>query len=104
MLGRLKTLPLTIILTVLIWMYAEAQFTSSREDVRISALTLRVLDSHGNSVGAVATLAVTLQGPKSQIDRIFQESQGQLGPATDDELANLTSSPPAPDLNPAPRN
>src|ERR1041384_2873302 len=98
MLGRLKTLPLTIILTVLIWMYAEAQFTSSREDVRISVritspspdITLRVLDSHGNSVGAVATLAVTLQGPKSQIDRIFQESQGQLGPATDDELANLT--------------
>src|SRR5260221_13673734 len=31
MLDRLKSLPLTIFLTILIWMYAESQVTSSHE-------------------------------------------------------------------------
>ena len=33
MLSRLKTLPLTIALTILIWMYAEAQFASKRPTI-----------------------------------------------------------------------
>ena len=35
MLKHLKTLPFTIILTVLIWLYAAAEFTSTKDDVSV---------------------------------------------------------------------
>src|SRR6478752_5781750 len=105
MLGKLKTLPLTILLTILIWMYAEAQFTASRDDVRISlkvtppeGVAVRLLDSNGAPMGNVASILVTLQGAKSEIDRIFQQSQGQT--SSDDELASLTYKLQKADVNP----
>ncbi len=79
---RLKSLPLTIILTVLIWMYAEAQFTSVQPDVKINVqviapspdLTLRVHDMSRDAYTPLMNLVVTLQGPRDQIDRIYNDS------------------------------
>jgi hypothetical protein len=95
MFSRLKSLPLTIVLTILIWMYAEAQFTSTRDNVRLSLkivpqnpdLTVRVFDTQGNP-RALASIVVTMQGPKNEIDRIYQQSQN-IAPS-DDDLASLT--------------
>jgi hypothetical protein len=107
MLSRLKSLPLTIVLTILIWMYAEAQFTSIRENVRLDVkiyapnpeIALRVIDAQGNP-RSFATLNVTLQGPKNQIDRIYQQTQS-AGLTQDEEFLQLNYEPPASLLQPA---
>jgi hypothetical protein len=99
MLSRLKSLPLTIVLTILIWMYAEAQFTSTRDDVRISVKmvapspdkTVRALDSRGDPQ-PFAAITVALQGPKDEIDRVYQESLN--GAAPDDDFNSLAYSVP----------
>ena len=82
MLDRLKSLPLTIILTILIWMYAEAQFTSTQDNVRLSVKLLApssdqvvlgydpIDDRYRDTINIVATI----QGAKSQIDQIYQMS------------------------------
>src|ERR1043166_5123927 len=79
---RLKSLPLTIILTVLIWMYAEAQFTSVQPDVKLNVqvispspdVSLRVHDLTRDNYAPLMNLIVTLQGPRDQIDRIYNDS------------------------------
>jgi hypothetical protein len=99
MFSRLKSLPLTIVLTILIWMYAEAQFTSTKDNVRLlikitppsADLTIRVLDPQGNP-RSLASVVVTLQGPKDQLDRIYQ--QGQFAGSPDDDISSLTYVPP----------
>jgi hypothetical protein len=103
MLDRLKSLSLTILLTILIWIYAEAQFTTTQQDVpinvRIAAGTSNfavrtLLDPATKRYSDVLSFVVTLQGPKSQIDQIFQESQGAVRDrAAEDRLAALTFIP-----------
>jgi hypothetical protein len=103
MLDRLKSLPLTIVLTILIWMYAEAQFTAVHDDVRVnvkvlsptSDLAVRVYDNAENRYSSIASLIVTLQGPKNQIEQIYQES---LSTAPDEEFAGLSYVPTVPEL------
>ncbi len=78
---RLKSLPLTILLTVLIWMYAEAKFTATQDHVPLTLrvvspqgdLVLRALDPTDNRYHSAIALDVTLEGPKNQIDGIDQE-------------------------------
>jgi hypothetical protein len=86
MLKHLKTLPLTIILTILIWMYAEAEFTSTQDGVpvriqiqaaRPDQTSIRIVDEKGTPVRGV-NVQLTLQGAKGQIDRILQQSQTPL--------------------------
>jgi hypothetical protein len=86
MLKHLKSLPLTIVLTILIWMYAEAEFTSTQEGVpvriqiqaaRPDQTSIRVVDEKGTPVRGV-NVQLTLQGAKGQIDRIMQQSQPPL--------------------------
>ncbi len=104
MLNRLKTLPLTIVLTVLIWMYAEAQFTNTQENVQLSVkvgtpsadLVVRAVDPTKNRLSDTINAVVTLQGPRSQLDSIFQQSQG----VPDEDLASLTYTPPERELKP----
>ena len=105
MLERLKSLPLTIVLTILIWMYAEAQFTAHRADIPI---TLRVaaaskeysLNVHGadpdDSRGRdVLTIRIAVQGSQAKIDRLYLQSNGTTTP--DQDLANLRFLLPAED-------
>lgn len=105
MFERLKSLPLTIVLTILIWMYAEAQFTAHREDIPV---TLRLvapskdylLSVHGadpdDSRGRDAiTVRITVQGSQAKIDRLYQQSNGTMTP--DEDLASLRFMLPADD-------
>jgi hypothetical protein len=92
MFSRLKSLPLTIVLTILIWMYAEAQFTSTRDKVLLvkiappsADLSVRVFDAQGTP-RSLASVVVTLQGPKEQLDRIAASPEG--------EISSLTYVPP----------
>ena len=104
MLKTLKSLPLTILLSVLIWMYAEAQFTNTQENVQLSVklvtpspeLTLRAIDPVRKRVTDTMNAVVTLQGPRNQLDAIYQQSQG----VADEELASLSWVPRQADLHP----
>ncbi len=104
MFDRLKSLPLTILLTVLIWMYAEAKFTATQENVRLTLkpvspngdLVLRALDPGESRYQATINLLVTLQGPQNQVDRIYQESLGVA--QQDEEFTQLVYVPPAASL------
>ncbi|HUO10300.1 MAG TPA: hypothetical protein VM008_18480 [Phycisphaerae bacterium] len=79
---RLKSLPLTIVLTVLIWMYAEAKFTATG-DARISLrpvvpngdIALRVFDSTESRFLPVINIVASLQGPTNQITALQQETE-----------------------------
>jgi hypothetical protein len=110
MLNRLKTLPLTILLTILIWMYAEAQFTAAQPDVPIDVpiasgspdFTVRTMDPETKRYTDTLSFVVTLQGPKSQIDQILQESLGAVREKSDeDRRAALTYIPTADQLRQA---
>ena len=52
---------------------------------------VRVLDMQGNP-RLLANIVVTLQGPKNQIDKIYQQSQNATAP--DDDFSSLTFVPP----------
>jgi hypothetical protein len=98
MIERLKSLPLTIVLTILIWMYAEAQFASTQDNVRV---TLKVVSPtpeyvitaenpdgrYRNSV----SITVSVQGAKNQIDRLYQMSLNAITP--DKDFQDLFFSP-----------
>ena len=79
---RLKSLPLTIVLTILIWMYAEAKFTATG-DARLSLrpiapngdLALRVFDPAQNRFIPVINVVASLQGPTNQITILQQETE-----------------------------
>jgi hypothetical protein len=66
MLDRLKSLPLTIILTVLIWMYAESQVTMVRSD---DSLT-------------VASVPVWVSGPPEELAQYNVTVEPQTIPVT----------------------
>jgi hypothetical protein len=87
MFSRLKTLPFTIVLTILIWMYAEAEFTATQEGVAVRVrfqstdpgdYSVRIFDDRGNPI---RTLDVTLsvQGAKGQLDRLRDQSRSGGG-------------------------
>ncbi len=94
---RLKSLPLTIVLTILIWMYAEAKFTATG-DARLSLrpiapngdLALRVFDPAQNRFIPVINVVASLQGPTNQITILQQET----------EPLQLTFTRPASSLSP----
>ena len=97
MLERLKSLPLTIVLTILIWMYAEAQFTAHREDIPVTlrlaapskdyALIVHGADPDDSRGRDALTVRITVQGSQAKIDRLYQQSNGTMTP--DEDLANL---------------
>jgi hypothetical protein len=102
MLDRLKVLPLTILLTILVWMYAEAQFTTTQADIPIDVhiasgtpdFAVRTLDPKTKRYTDTLSFVVTLQGPKNQIDQILQESQGAgRDKSAEGRLAALTYVP-----------
>ena len=98
---RLKSLPLTIALTILIWMYAEAKFTTTGE-ARVSMrpvvsngdLALRVFDPAENRFVPVVNVVASIQGPTNQVNALQQ----------DPEPPPVTFSPPASALVPGAQN
>jgi hypothetical protein len=106
MLDRLKSLPLTIILTILIWMYAEAQFTAVQPDVKVNVqalspspdYALRVFDPENSRFTPLMNLVATLQGPRNSIERIYQDS---LPLTAEDVSAGLTYVPTVPEITKA---
>lgn len=87
MFGRLKSLPLTIVLTILIWMYAEAEFSTTQEGVPVriqfqssdpAHFSVRAVDEDGNTFRTM-DITLTLQGGKDQIERLVQQSRARYG-------------------------
>ncbi len=79
---RLKSLPLTIVLTVLIWMYAEAKFTATQDNVHLTLqgasplgqVELRGADSQNEAFAPRLTVLVTIEGPNNQVNRLYEDS------------------------------
>jgi hypothetical protein len=89
LLDRLKSLPLTIILTILIWMYAEAQFASSEEGLTVLP---RVVSRDPESAARIVTPAdgafrITVEGSRGQVERFRQQSLGALAFSESDQRA-----------------
>jgi len=107
MLERLKSLPLTIVLTILLWMYAEAQFTATREGVAVTVrvaapanqpFSMRLFDPVDGRFRTSVPLSITVKGPQNQVDKIYQQSLG-AGPR-DTRFSELYFSPKPSDLKP----
>jgi len=83
MLERLKSLPLTIVLTILIWMYAESQVNSSHAILHLSVdVPVRVTGSPNMLARYDVTInpqvvALSLTGPPEQIDALRREAPVQ---------------------------
>jgi len=77
MLDRLKSLPLTIVLTILIWMYAESQVTSPQGTARLDVKGVPVLAAGAPDVLSPVhveveprTVDLIVSGPQEAIDRL----------------------------------
>ncbi len=75
MLDRLKSLPLTIVLTVLIWMYAESQVTSQQAQLEVPGVPVLVsfppeLLSRYEVVLETKSVTVTVLGSGVPIDAL----------------------------------
>ena len=88
MLDRLKSLPLTIVLTILIWMYAESQFTATRENLQVS-LTIAATPQYVVDMQDVegdkeyhktVAVRITLQGARDKVEKIYQQQMGVVTP------------------------
>ena len=107
MLDRLKSFPLTIILTILIWMYAESQFTATQEGLQASigvgatsAFTVDLQDPGASDKTYHKTIPVriTVEGAKAQVDRLYQQAIGVIAP--DPDFSNIVYDPKPEDLHP----
>jgi hypothetical protein len=81
MFDRLKSLPLTILLTILIWMYAESQVNSTRAEAKLTVKDIPVWVSGPPSVLAAnditvepKTVEVTVVGTPDLIDTLNQRA------------------------------
>ena len=86
MFDRLKSLPLTILLTILIWMYAESQVTSARNESRLEVDNVPIwisgppeLLSNHQVVAEPKSVNIVIAGPKEQIDVMRRLPMGQDG-------------------------
>ena len=106
MFNRLKSLPLTILLTILIWMYAESQFTATQEGLTLTLqvaspnadYSVRLVDPTDSKPRSALPLSLTVQGSQSVVERLRQQLLGLIAP--DEDLANLAFVPPVTVLRP----
>jgi len=95
LLDKLKALPLTVILTVLIWMYAEAQFTATEDNlpltIHVVAIandqSIRMLEPQGGQ------FHLRVEGPQSRVER-FRQLALHVADARPDEMGALDFAPP----------
>ncbi len=92
---RLKVLPLTILLTVLLWLYADAHLTATQRDLPIHITILAGAGANGNpqtvllKKPADSAFVVNIQGSGEAVDRIRQQCDGR-GLFTPQDVNNLT--------------
>jgi hypothetical protein len=92
---RLKVLPLTVLLTVLLWLYADAHLTATQRDLPIHITILAGAGANGNpqtvlmEMPADSDFVVNIQGSGEAVDRIRQQCDGR-GPFTAQDVNNLT--------------
>jgi len=86
MLDRLKSLPLTIILTILIWMYAESQVNSARSDISLTMSDIPVWVSGPPSVLSQydvmvesKSIVISVTGSPNLIEALRNRNPGQSG-------------------------
>lgn len=103
MFERLKSLPLTIVLTILIWMYAESQVHSSHAEARldVSDIPVWITWQGSNDPGYAVTVypptvSITISGSPEQIDALRRENpipgiHAYLDLAASDSPSGLTS-------------
>lgn len=92
---RLKVLPLTVLLTVLLWLYADAHLTVTQRDLPIHITILAGAGANGNpqtvlmKSPADSAFVINIQGSGEAVDRIRQQCDSR-GLFTPQDVNNLT--------------
>ena len=85
---RLKVLPLTLLLTVLLWLYADANLTSTQSDLPIHISVIAAPDTGARTVQlakpANGNFQITIQGPRNRVQRVRQQCDGRAVFTTED--------------------
>ncbi len=90
-LDRLKVVPLTIVLTVLLWLYADANLTSTVGDLPVHITVVAAAGTHRTLQvlkPAQGDFQITIQGSRRRVDQVRRLCTGQA-PMTRQDLANL---------------
>ncbi|NNM84253.1 MAG: hypothetical protein HKL96_00620 [Phycisphaerales bacterium] len=80
---HLKLLPLTVLLTVLLWMYADANLTAVESDlpIHIRLAAGPATGPHAQSVQLISPadgeFEITVQGPRNKVSRVRQQCEGR---------------------------
>ncbi len=89
---RLKVLPLTLLLSVLLWLYADANLTSTENDLPIHIAVIAAPDAGSRTVQLARPVGgdfqISIQGPRNRVQRVRQQCEGRAVFTTDD-LSNL---------------
>lgn len=92
---RLKVLPLTALLTVLLWLYADAHLTATERDLPIHITILAGAAANGNPQTVLlkrprdSRFIISIQGSADAVDRIRQQCESR-GLFTPQDVNNLT--------------
>ncbi|HTV48602.1 MAG TPA: hypothetical protein VMG59_09185 [Phycisphaerae bacterium] len=90
---RLKVLPLTILITVLLWLYADAHLTETESDLPIQIYMAASPQANNKIIQELAPAGgrfqVTIQGPSDAVERIRLQCYGEAI-VTHDDQNNLT--------------
>ncbi len=81
-LDRLKVLPLTILLTVLLWLYADSHLTSTESDLPIHIAVLASPAAPGNRTVRIinpkdGAFQIAIQGPRNRVQRVREQCNGR---------------------------
>jgi hypothetical protein len=93
LIDRLKVLPLTILITVLLWLYADAHLTETQSDLPIQIYLVAAPGANNRIVQEISPtdgrFQVTIQGPSDAVERIRLQCYGG-SIFTRDDQNNLT--------------
>lgn len=88
LMDRLKVLPLTLLLSVLLWLYADANLTSTQGDLPIRISVIAAPDAGSRTVQlaqpATGDFQITIQGPRNRVGRVRQQCEGRAVFTTED--------------------
>ncbi len=88
LMDRLKVLPLTLLLSVLLWLYADANLTSTQGDLPIRISVIAAPDAGSRTVQlaqpATGDFQITIQGPRNRVARVRQQCEGRAVFTTED--------------------
>ncbi len=88
LMDRLKVLPLTLLLSVLLWLYADANLTSTQGDLPIRISVIAAPDAGSRTVQlaepSTGDFQITIQGPRNRVQRVRQQCEGRAVFTTED--------------------